>query len=304
MSTTVTCKRIAATFQDQDGQQIFVLYEVAYESNVHPHTKRLSTIHIGDLHSSIQRIFEYAGAVEGGMLNSPDRSLTPERYIKSWINAIKRPYALDASKIITDDFYAYNKEHKRKFLDAVKERGLPPTIVDNYDLIMKHYMSGALPTLFSDEGQPYGEQDQQDGYKPVTSKPLPLPEHRMMKLEAEHECYYGFLDANGKSISQPEWQYRVMGDFVENIATTELHHPGTYKTWIPAFRERLRDLPITDPARVTCTIIPVEEGDSEYRLHDKKELSAKYGTKPFTLDTVALRERYYILNGPFEFQVM
>ena len=93
MSVTVTCKRLSSAFRAGD-KVIYLLHEVTYESNVYPHTKHLSTIAMGELSEVMEMIFEAASYVEGGGVNSPDRKMTPERYIKSWLNAIKKPYRL------------------------------------------------------------------------------------------------------------------------------------------------------------------------------------------------------------------
>ncbi|MGK9451964.1 hypothetical protein ACSSZE_12035 [Acidithiobacillus caldus] len=93
MSVTVTCKRLASAFRAGD-KIIYLLHEVTYESNLYPHTKHLSTIAMGELPEVMKAIFEAASYVEGGAVNSPDRKMTPERYIKSWINALKKPYRL------------------------------------------------------------------------------------------------------------------------------------------------------------------------------------------------------------------
>ena len=39
MGSTITCKRVACAFRDANDETIFVLGEVAYESNVYPHTR-------------------------------------------------------------------------------------------------------------------------------------------------------------------------------------------------------------------------------------------------------------------------
>ena len=291
MSVTVTCNRKASAFASRDGKTIFVLNETAYESNLYPHTKHCHIVGIGDLPTVMQKIFSYASAVEGGALNSPDRTMTPERYIKSWLNAIKKPFCFDAVSTGSLDLTCHNswdKERFAKLQTAIAERGTADNLLNHYDLVEEFRAYAAVSAPFSDSGQaltdryPYG-------YKPVkTATPLQIKYPRVVRIPSAYgpngERYYILVDADGHGITQPEWEYRVVGDFVAAFWPSELASPGSYMSGIPAFRDALRKMDVADPQHILCTIPAVTDADSD-GPRSRREIEAKYG-QSFLLSAV------------------
>lgn len=300
MSVTYTCKRVANAFRSGE-KTIFVLGEVTYESNVYPHTKSFSTVFIGELRDAIQQIFAFAGDTCGGALNSPDRNMTPERYIKSWLNAIKQPYFIDPEvNILPASFYSWNKEAADKIRSAIQERGTAPTLANHYDLLADHGGLHFLPTTFTDEGHPLVEYaDSSLGYHPKKSSGEPaLIMNQCLRLPASREPYYLVLDGEGRMREQPEWEYRVMSAFVSYIWETELTHPGSYRKLIQDFREHLHDLEVCDPDSVLVRL--AHKNRFDYAKLTIDELIGRYGAEPFPLSMVMEDDRYYI-NSYAEF---
>ncbi|MDX5935408.1 hypothetical protein [Acidithiobacillus thiooxidans] len=302
MSTTYTCKRQANVFLNKDGERIFIMNEVTYDSNVFPHTPGIHVFHIGDLKSTMEKIFSYAADVEGGMLVSPNGRLTPEGYIKSWIECIKRPYFYDPEQPLDFEFYRLYPDIKKGFIEAVEERGTPKTVLNHYDLAIKFHAYSSIPKTFSNDGCPYVGESTITGYMPdkCHETPPPHPTH-FIRLDDKYEPYYIQMDENGVGISAPVWPYRAIGHYIASLYEQEFSHPGSYKACIASFRDFLKTLPETNPGNVLCVVKPIESSDDEYMAKRKRELIDEYGNGSFDLDSVPSDKRYFIFNGPVRF---
>ena len=296
MSTTFTCKRLANAFRD--GEKIlYILNEVTYDSNLYPHTKHIHVYALGELPEIMDAIFEAASNVEGGGLNSPDRALTPERYIKSWLNAIKKPYGLrfGPDQELNLDGYSWQKDRIEALKTAIAQRGSAPTLINHYDLVSSTRAFSALSRNFSDSGQPLDiEIDPALGYQPKKSAQAVLPNPgRFIHLPFSHGEYYVRLDDDGLSTIRPEWLYRIIGDYVGSLAKVEFSQPGAYKDLISSVRTRLQAMPCAEPKDVRCFLEPL--ADDHYGKKEVARLIDRYGTT-FLLDTVDEDEIYYLYN--------
>lgn len=304
MSVTVSCKRLANVFFDNAGNRIFILCEVAYESNVRPHTKSLSIVHIGDLESTMQSIFDMASYVEGGGLNSPDRQMTPERYIKSWINAIKKPYAYNPDQTLDLVFPSYSLVKKDLLLQDIQSRGTPVTLRNHYDLIVQHHAFSIVQKTFNDQGSTNSVPlAQEGGYAPKTVKKVvydQLSHPPVVKIRTDHESYFAFYGMDGVLTSRPEWEYNIMGEYIARLYPQELSLPGSYKSLISGFRDYLRSMNFVHSKDIHCTLIPVTDYDPNDTKRSKEKLAKEYGAD-FTLDTIPLDKVYYVLNGYYHF---
>lgn len=153
MSVTYTCKRMVNAFMGLDHEPVYLLSETTYESNVYPHTRHTHFCGIGKLPAIMERIFHDAACTEGGSLNSPDRGMTPERYIKSYLNALKKPFAYDgeAPLDLSDCWYA--KDRLAALKADIEEAGQEvATVASSVDLIAKHRAPFTLPSAFSNDG--------------------------------------------------------------------------------------------------------------------------------------------------------
>ncbi|WP_148262256.1 hypothetical protein [Acidithiobacillus caldus] len=238
---------------------------------------------MGKLPQVIKTIFAIAADTCGGDLNSPDRKMTPERYIKSALNALKHPYWLDAEKAINIEENHWNKEVRQRILDTIQERGTEPLLANHYDIPQLNWYVD-LP--FSNEGKPYGVPCPELGYQPKKSAAIPQVDFgKVLKLRPSTENWFARIDGDGKVIGRAEWKYRIMSEYVSSIWEAELTHPGSYKKLIPAFRDYLRDLPQSD---VLCVLDP---GTKYYGVD---EMIAKYGDGEFLLSSVDQEDLYKI----------
>ncbi len=303
MSTTYTVKRTANVFLNKDGERIFILNEVVYDSNVYPHTPRMHVVHIGDLNSTLDRIFSYAAHVEGGMLASPNGKLTTEGYIKSWIECIKNPYSYNPETPLDFEYYRMYPGVNKDFLNAVEERGTPATVMNHYDLAVNFYAFRCIPKTFSDDGYPYVGKSAISGYAPGKCNETPTHPTNFIKIIGEYQPYYIQMDDDGVGISAPEWLYRTMGDYVVSLYEQELSHPGSYKTCIPSFRDFLNALPETGLDNIVCSIKPVADSDEDFTAERKRELMSEYGDGQFAFDSVPSDKRYFLLNRDVRFML-
>ncbi|OFC35533.1 hypothetical protein [Acidithiobacillus caldus] len=298
MSVTVTCKRLASAFRAGD-KIIYLLHEVTYESNLYPHTKHLSTIAMGELPEVMKAIFEAASYVEGGAVNSPDRKMTPERYIKSWINALKKPYRLSGGAEQTlklQPMFHWNEERLKALQAGIEQRGTAPTLINHYDLVASTRAFPAVHTSFSDSGQPLGvEIDETLGYKPVKcSNALHLKQSAYLHLPFSRGEYYVALDEQGHSAGSANWLYRIMGEYIRSIWRIELlFHPGLYKDLISGLRDKLEAQPVAQPKDVLCFLEPL--ADDHYAKERVFGLMEKYG-REFRLSEVEDEDSYHLYN--------
>ncbi|HUZ94978.1 MAG TPA: hypothetical protein VMU57_08695, partial [Edaphobacter sp.] len=91
MGATVTTDRRVGAFISPCGKTIYVLAESSYEKNCTPHTPSWSCIGIGEISAVLRRIFACGSSCEGGMLQNRNGHISPEGYIRSWLEELKAP---------------------------------------------------------------------------------------------------------------------------------------------------------------------------------------------------------------------
>lgn len=296
MSTTVTLKRMVNTFV-VNNTRYYILVEKTYESNVYPHTPRTASYFVGELPLCIQQIFRFAAAVEGGCLNNPPRDMTPERYIKSWINALKNPVPIDTATPLIMTCWG-NEEYEKNLKTTLARLNLEP-VVNSLPALFDPASDGfgfdfCIPHTFSDDGVNIGGSmpDKNLGYKPL-KKSAPFTILRLTAhLPFSHDYYYLDTDANGHGLSKPQWSYAVISDLIRSIYNVELSYPGVYKTLIPQYRESVMTTPTADPKLVTITLEP----DAVKNSKTIAEIAQEYGTV-FTMDQIDPEKAYYVYNG-------
>ncbi|WP_081577029.1 hypothetical protein [Acidithiobacillus thiooxidans] len=153
MSVTYSCKRMVNAFMGLDHEPVYLLSETTYESNVYPHTRHTHFCGIGKLPAIMERIFYDAACTEGGSLDSPDRKMTPERYIKSYLNALKKPFAYDGNAALDLSGCWYAKERLAALQADLEQAGQKvATVANSLPLVEKHRASFTLPSAFGDDG--------------------------------------------------------------------------------------------------------------------------------------------------------
>lgn len=306
MSVTYTCKRMANAFMGLDHERIYLLSETTYEGNVYPHTRHTRFGGFGKLPSIMQRIFHLAACTEGGGLNSPDKKMTPERYIKSCLNALKKPFAYDgdAPLDLASCWYAEKRLEALK-ADINQGREKVATVANSLALVEKHRASFALPPAFSDDGHVnyFQPASSELAYHPKLAKDLPTIDYpAFAKTEADGSEWYFQIDAHGNSISNPQWQYAFMGDFVINQWERELAFPGAYMESIPTYRKILNEASY-DNAKTLCSALSIEEKFTDktedykaYKKREQEEIVAQYG-RQFPLSSVRRDDLYMVMSS-------
>lgn len=306
MSVTYTCKRMVNAFMGLDHEPVYLLSETTYESNVYPHTRHTSFCGIGKLPAIMERIFHDAACTEGGSLNSPDRKMTPERYIKSYLNALKKPFAYDgeAPLDLSDCWYA--KDRLAALKADIEEAGQEvATVASSVDLVAKHRAPFTLPSAFSNDGLVsfFKPASSELAYHPKPAKDLPPTDYPpFAKIEADGSEWYFQIDAHGNSISNPQWQYAFMEKFVMSQWQRELEFPGAYKESIPTYRKMLDEAGFNN-AETLCSVSSIEEkfadGTEDYKAYkrkDQEKIVAQYG-RQFPLSSVKREDLYRVMSS-------
>jgi hypothetical protein len=294
MGSTITVGKHAAAFRAADGLVYFALYEKTYESNVSPKTPRWSCIHFGTLDSAIQRIFDFGGSCEGGMLCGPARrKILPEKYIGHWLRLMKAPHAMPDRRVTlrTGDGFAnaFSSETCARGADVFNQAGFG-FIADEIaqgntvspDL---HAYAGPLARLWADkivhpwriiEDGPCLDSTTAPslGYNPTPARAFTVRQVEAYRAD-ENNILMRDADGNWRIAG---WAYSIVGDYVRSLGAEEQVLPGSYRTRIEALRAALEAAPPL-PEGTTVRINP---GEWTWRCSDEFR-ALMDGSEPFTV---------------------
>jgi len=135
MGTTVTCQKAAAAFRSPAGTPMYVLFESTYSKNVRPHTPSWECCYVGGIEGAMKRIFSYAADCEGGLLQTPRGTTSPETYIRSWLRCLAAPVEMPD--------LAVGLTNGTSYLDAVG----PDRLTDIAALLASHGLTEASLAL-------------------------------------------------------------------------------------------------------------------------------------------------------------
>lgn len=261
MGATITTGKFVSAFKSTAGNNTYVLYEETYEKNTYPHTPTWSCCCIGSLESAFQWIYRAAGSCESGMLKSRGGYITPENYIKSWMEKLKAPAFMQNMKInlqIGEDIYSpipmvsadevieLLAQNGFKCLAEEMRAGITPqlSLFDDAEALALIYgpksplhlnawrvMPNSIPLILSvSPCSPLG-------YSPQKVMPSAFTTPEMMRAGDEilmNDC--GSWVHHGVS-------YQVIGAFLQELSSVELIEPGA--TWhrMKAFRKAIKDAP-------------------------------------------------------------
>lgn len=266
MGATVTCNKLAAAFRASTGTIHYVLFEETYEKNCHPHTPDWSCTHIGDIDSTLKRVFAYASHCEGGMLQGRGGHITPEGYIRSWLNELAAPVHFE-DRVITlkvdKSFSAVLPEAKlveiedaltslgrRDIADAMKKgEARQVSLYANAELLSALTKAGVSAWRYQWYCPQHGTRDTGLGYQPSPAK---------AKQGSPATPVFLNVDGNNRLQRQDNgtwvcagWAYSIVGEFIANYASVELNLPGTASKAIKSFRTAVEAaLPIPPGIRV------------------------------------------------------
>ncbi len=137
MGSTVTCQKAAAAFRSPAGTPIYVLFESTYEKNVRPHAPRWACCHVGGIKGALKRIFGYAPACEGSLLQTRRGWTSPEAYVAGWLRHLAAPTTMPD--------LAVGLSGGTSCLDAIE----PDRIADAAALLAAHGLAEASRTLLA-----------------------------------------------------------------------------------------------------------------------------------------------------------
>jgi len=255
MGSTVSTRSAVGTFVSE-GKQFFLLWEETYEKNCYPHTPSWSCTHLGDLESSMRKIFRHAAGCEGGGLQGKGGWMTPEGYIQRWVNLMDEPLEVDDLNItITRGrsfMNAFNEgDEHNQVLKNLREKVGRKDIVDallNGDRVTLslHHDANELAWMVEHgispwrliQNPPHGVLNQALGVprKPSNAPNLPMP--RMVRLGDDI-----FVQDEQGIYRYASRDYTVVAEYVCNYADIELRHRGSYRKAIKDFREAVRQAP-------------------------------------------------------------
>ena len=153
MGSTVTTKKLVLGFQTSSGLR-YALMERTYERNVHPHTPRWGCIALGAFEAVIERILAYASYCEGGMLQSRDGHIQPEKYLAGWYRAFRKVRHLDMETVLVslssaDETFQTTRSLLQKrcrddLVQALDAGTFTLSLHDDFDLIFDIYGPGRI----------------------------------------------------------------------------------------------------------------------------------------------------------------
>lgn len=225
MGSTVTTNRLVHAFRHPNGQISYAGWEATYEKNVYPHTPRWSRV-VGSLEDIVRRIFLWASACEGGLLQDPRGWIAPEVYIRRWMARLANPIPAASQEDLLDK-------------PPYGGRGRRPRWTQQPD--GNHDLGRHTPT------------------GPTTRPPRRWPEYRLVTVGRDEPEVFE-MDHNG-SLHHVGWRYRVVSGFVSTYTDLELRYPGSYFEEIQAFRRHVHEAPTCDPDMV-LEIRETKPGDS------------------------------------------
>ena len=286
MGATVTTNRLASAFQDDAGNTIWCLFEKVYERNVHPHTPEWNCVYIGETEGALKRIFSYAADCESGMLQGNRGDLSPEVYIKRWLDAMRNPTMMPDKEVRctlpkSDGSQGYWDERRRQrnelALERLRAAGRAEAAAEleaGKEVTLELYRdAAAICAVYGGDGVapwraltrssvPLSEGKAPNlGYRPAPAKDVEAPEQpRMVRVADDDQELLVEQDGHW---SPAGWQYSVVGRYIQDLWQQEVESPGSYLALIPAYREMTRAVPVAPPG--SELIVDLASCPAEYR---------------------------------------
>ena len=271
MGSTVTTGRMAAAFRAKSGTVIYCLYEQTYEKNCYPHIPHWSAIYIGEARGALCKVFNYASACEGGMLQNRSGWMTPEGYLRSWMSELQSPIRMTRDQSVSlfaqsDSIYAPMSPEMLPPVAATLARAGQQEAADQLvagkkvtlslfehgeiigRLVGEHHVSAW--SLLPDYTRPRAEAERFTslGITAAKSK-IQTPDHPPALIVSQHGDMI-LRNANGI------WRccgsrYEILSSYIQGLAATEQTHPGSYRHLIQSYREHLKAARKVNPSTVT-----------------------------------------------------
>jgi hypothetical protein len=295
MGATVTTGRRASAFRARDGRIIYVILEQTYDRNCHPHTPHWCCIGIGEIGDVIRRIFQYASSCEGGMLQNRSGRITPEGYLRSWMDELAAPVELMDRPIVlrVGEHYSHSVETEKlsrteDILTALgrwdivqnlrTEKTARLSLFEDIDVVLALYglASGIFPAWKVIDHSQHLEREHNAllGYNPapavLTDAQAGFP--RFIRISEDERL----IDNQDGSYSSAGWAYSVVQSFVENFHEEELRFPGTYAKRIKAFRAHVSDAPRVPLETLKVVVDTTTPPADKWQRRSIEEFKEKY----------------------------
>jgi len=293
MGATVSTACAVSAFRDRnDGRIYYIMWEKTFEKNVHPHNPSWGAIHVGDQTSVIETVFRNANACEGGLLQGLRGHITPEGYIRRWMNALKEPMVVPEGTtfdLSMGGWRAAIDPNNQEVILLLLEHGLDQELLSirQGKTVSLHVLEhGELLTRLRARGVSAWKMLQSSPIGEVTNKRL-APDHSKpgagqyippipLMVRIENNVYID--DGHGHGVFRNEgWDYSVVGAFVANFWQTEIKHPGSYKSAIKTFREAVKAAPKAEDMNLLVEIDALQK--LQYGDGNRKRLLELLGGK-------------------------
>lgn len=258
MGATVTVNKLAAAFVADNAMVVYVLFEETYEKNCYPHTPHWSCIHMGDIQSTLDRVFKAASCCEGGDLQGRAGNIKPENYVAGWLDELSNPMIFEDKVVSLEIGNRFNASIPEAKAEAVlakldelgkseitdrlrnKERVIL-SLYNNANLLLSIY-GKILPAwhVISNSMRPHTSVRKPDlGHHPEKARNKALSTPEILKFGDQFRL---MKKPNGT------WFYAgntwsVVGNYVSTLGNVELNEPGLSRARIKAFRQAVMDAP-------------------------------------------------------------
>lgn len=323
MGATILTGKAACSFATSAGEPVFVCFERTHEKNCYPHSPRWGCIAIGDAEHVWKRLILNASVCEGGMLRSQTGDILPEAYLQDWRKELSqsRQLGVSTARVNPDLLRYYGAEERERTIDGLAQRLQPFGMRGTEILASLRPGSEAIVSLFDEwplvrailgdgeEGIPpwrlvndvhlCASTEKSQLLFPATLQDVKAPEIRAFRLVKKTNGTLGnevVVSIDGAPLRNMGWDYSAVSRFVKDHAgPADFAKAGTAGTWLPAFRQALRDAPAL-PADTQIVISPCPADAPSYRRERRDELRSKLpaaevsvwvdGSFEFTLATV------------------
>ena len=302
MGATVTTGKKVYAYADASGQPVYVLCEETYEKNCYPHTPHWSVIAFGRIETVMQRVFSYAAATCGGMLQGRGGWITPTDYVAGWLQEMGAPHAFTDEKtvlVVKANSYGrvIDEEHASQACATLHAQGradLAGSLARGDSITLQYRDDAAVLCALAMVVPPWrllgdfdvvGYADSKNmalAYRPETAKTsphVPLPGLFRMRPKGDTQGLKNIVvSQNGRPVIG-EWEYAVREAWVHDYGPHELSHPGHFPRQYRDLVKHLDNLPLL-PADTIIQIDP-DKARSAW-ANNAKRMAADLGGQVIT----------------------
>ena len=271
--------------QDLVDDTPYALFEQTYEKNCYPHTPAWSCWALGTIAQVLRRVFLGAYSCESGMLRGRSADILPENYIAAWLKELSEPVQFNDMTVklkLSDGFHASIPVEQEPWIRSVLLKNGHPQIADrlqqgeSVELSLYGFAKEITEIYDGDHigswrimpNKPYEERRNADlGYRPQPVKASLFTPPNFLFSGDQH---YLVQQEDGSWKSEG-WAYSILGSFIVRHLETELREPGSYKSRIKEFREKIKAAPLM-PSEAKLVICDGGEIKSPYVLSEIDKL--------------------------------